>query len=743
MESQELVYVSFGQYSQIIKRRWAPALGMFVAVSLTVMLASSLKKPLYVAEGKLLFQRTNKISSLTGMGSNVGTLEPLVQDNKTSPLNTESEVIRSVPVVQKTIAKMRLKDEKGKTLKYKDFLKQLSVKNIDGSDVLGVTYKDVSPERAAEVVNTLIQVYLEHNISFHRSEIGAARKFIENQLPTAELFVRKAEAELRRFKEKNQVIALGTEATQGVQSIGDLQQKIGETQSKIADVTAQSQVISKQLGMDSSQAITMTSLNQSRGVQDVLTQIQQLESQIATRSSVLRNNHPEMMRLQNNLTILQEIMRKRIKQVAGSGKSQNQNLQTGQLQQQLAAKLVDLESTSQGLSNQLVALSSLESNYKQRLKVIPKLEQQQRELERQLEAAQSTYSQLLQKLQESRITENQNLGNARNFSPAIVPDQPVSSPVIAFLSAGLLGILAALATALILEKADKSIRTMDDVRELLGFTILGVIPSFTKEQKLIFGSEESQYAHQRLMVNYAPRSPISEAYRMLRANLTFVSTDKQLKVIVVSSSVPQEGKSTVSANLALLMAQMERKVLLVDADLRRPVQHHIWELPNTQGLSHVIVGQANVRGAIAKVSDNLDVLSAGVVPPSPASLLDSKRMATLIQDFAIDYDFVIIDTPALTVAADAAILGQMADGILFVVRPGVADTVNATIARELLQQSGQNVLGQVVNGVISQNESHNYYYGESGNEQENVLGVVGSRLDDLSPKGSRSNNIQS
>uniref|UniRef100_UPI0011787FEA CpsD/CapB family tyrosine-protein kinase n=1 Tax=Calothrix rhizosoleniae TaxID=888997 RepID=UPI0011787FEA len=210
----------------------------------------------------------------------------------------------------------------------------------------------------------------------------------------------------------------------------------------------------------------------------------------------------------------------------------------------------------------------------------------------------------------------------------------------------------------------------------------------------------------------------SEAYRMLRANLTCISSDKELKTIVVTSSVPQEGKSTVSANLALILAQMERKVLLVDGDLRRPVQHHIWELSNSEGLSHVIVGQANVRTTITKVSDHLDVLTAGVVPPSPASLLDSKRMATLVNDFAIDYDFVIIDTPALTVAADAAILGQMADGLLLVVRPGVANSVDATLSREILQQSGQNVLGQVVNGVITQNESRNYYYTEEESIQE-------------------------
>ena len=718
MESQES-FTSFESYWQILQRRWLSALAIFTFVYIvSLLLFSTIRKTDYEAEGKLLFQRTNTVSALTGVGTELGKLESVMQD-RSNPLNTESEVIRSVPVVQTTIEKLALQDNKGATLRFKDFLKQLTVKELKGSDVLQVSYKDRNPQLAAEVVNTLMRIYLERNINSHRQAAQSARKFIEKQLPAAELVVRKAEAKLRQFKEKNQITTLETEATQGIEILANLQRQIGDVEARIANTQAQSQVIRNQLRMNAQQGVMMTSLSQSRGVQDVLTQVQQLETQLATRRSVLQDNHPEILRLQNNLTALKGILQSRIQEVAGTRQTQtNQTPQNGDLQQQLTSRLVELESTHQGLTSQLLSLSNLQANYRQNLNRLPKLQQQLRELERQQQAAQSTYSLLLQKLPETRIAENQNLGNARQISQALVPDEPASSPMISYVSAGLLGILAALATVYILEITDKSIRTIDDIRELLEFTILGVIPSFTKEQKLIFAREESEFAHQRLIVNYAPRSLISEAYRMLRANLTCISSDKELKTIVVTSSVPQEGKSTVSANLALILAQMERKVLLVDGDLRRPVQHHIWELSNSEGLSHVIVGQANVRTTIAKVSDNLDVLTAGVVPPSPASLLDSKRMATLVHDFAIDYDFVIIDTPALTVAADAAILGQMADGLLLVVRPGVANSVDATISREILQQSGQNVLGQVVNGVITQNESRHYYYTEEESIQE-------------------------
>ncbi|HEY9847273.1 MAG TPA: polysaccharide biosynthesis tyrosine autokinase, partial [Candidatus Caenarcaniphilales bacterium] len=279
-----------------------------------------------------------------------------------------------------------------------------------------------------------------------------------------------------------------------------------------------------------------------------------------------------------------------------------------------------------------------------------------------------------------------------------------------FAMGGILGSLFAVATAFILETRDTSIKTVKEARELFGSTLLGTIPSFGKPEKVTPHSRDLDRAIPEVPVRDKPRSPISESYRMLQANLTFLSSDKELQVIVVTSSVPKEGKSTVSTNLAVATAQLERRVLLVDADMRRPSQHQIWELPNAVGLSNVIAGQAELKAALKPVMEYLDILTAGVLPPNPVALLNSNRMAKLIDDWAKYYDFVIIDTPPMAVAADALILGKMADGILTVVRPGVVDSASATSAKESLKQSGQNVLGQVVNGVIPDNEPDSYYY---------------------------------
>ncbi len=718
MESQESS-LSLDKYWQVLKRRWVPGLAAFFPVFLLSLLSSSLKKPTYVAEGKLQFQRTNASSSLTEFGTNIGKLESVAQDNVSNPLQTEAEIIRSVPVVQKTIKQLNLEDKDGTLLDYEDFLENLTVSDIKKTDVLTVSYKDSKPQQAAQVVNTLMAAYLEHNVSSRRKAATSARKFIEEQLPKAEVFVSKAEAELASFREKNKVYALQEEASQSIQVLGNLQSQVGEIKIKLADISARSQQIRKQLDLNSQQALNMTSLNQAAGVQDILKEVQQVESQLASRRTVLTDTHPEIIALESKYNALKALLQDRIRQTVGTNRQLDDRLQEGGLKQQLAAELVNLESTSLGLTNQLAVLSELQTSYKQRLENLPKLEQQQRELERKVEAAQSTYSLLLKKLQETRIAENQNIGNASKVSEALVPQEPVSSPLINYLSASLLGMLVSLATMYLLESQDKSIKTIEEAKELTGLTLLGVIPDFNKPKKSILGKQDTESAYPTLMVRDAPRSPISEAFRMLRANLKFMSADKELKVIVVTSSVPQEGKSTVAANLATSMAQMERRVLLIDGDLHRPSQHHIWELPNAQGLSNVIVGQVEVMSAIKKGMDNLDVLTCGAVPPSPASLLDSKRMASLIQSFRSYYDYVIIDAPSLNLAADAATLGQMADGVLLVVRPGVVDSLNAAFAGEMLEKSGQNVLGQVVNGVVPKNERHiNYYFKEEYPEEQ-------------------------
>ncbi|MEJ6480235.1 GumC family protein [Nostoc punctiforme UO1] len=463
MESRTENIITFHTYLQILKRRRLSFIVIFFPALLISLLPLLLRQPNYIAEGKLLFHKTNITSSLTGVGTEINKLESVSQD-QTNPLNTEAEVIRSLPITQKAINQLNLKDDKGEIIKLQAFLKKLTVKNIDGTDILLVSYQDTNPEIATEVVNKLMDAYLEYNISAQRNQTTAARKFLEKQMPNAELTVLKAEADITKFKENYKSVSLPEEASKAVENIADLQKKFSEAQSRIADVDAQSKEIREQLGMNSRQAMIKTSLSQISGVQDILKEIQQLESQLTLRRTVVQDTHPQILDLEDKLKSLNELLQQRIKKVTGTNKLKlNQNYELGELQQQLSAKLIELESTRLGLKSQSAALSNLQSSYKQRLSYLPRLEQQQHQLERKAQVAQSTYLLLQQKLEESRLAENQNLVNASILSEAQVPQQPISSPFM-LVSASLLAILATLVAIFILEATDKSIKTVDETK---------------------------------------------------------------------------------------------------------------------------------------------------------------------------------------------------------------------------------------------------------------------------------------
>lgn len=710
MESPESS-TGFKQYGLILKRHWLPASAVFVSVLAFTGLGVLLLKPTYVAQGMLRFKRDNTTSSLTTVGRDIGRLNSIVPDN--SPLNTEIVAIRSAPVVQETIARLNLQDETGAPLKREKFGNRLIVTNIEATDVLQVSYKSKDPQESAVVVNTLMEVYLESNLVGNRAEAVKTRQFIEKQLPRGEAATHRAEANLRRFEETNKVVALEDEARSGIAAIAGLDNQLTQAEIQLANANGRSAALRKEMGMNSQAAIAMNSVSQSTGVQSVLGEYQRVQGELAVQRTRYQDTHPTVANLKQRETSLKALLSERVGQAVGNQKPRpSGNLQSGELQRNLTQELVSAEVTRLGLVRQVSALSNKLSAYKKRVDVVPKLRQTQRGLQRQLVAAQSSYEGLLRQLQDARVAESQNIGNASVLEAALIPEKSANPPKILYLAAGgVVGLLLAIATAIALEGRDKSVKTVEEARELFGFSLLGVIPSFKRSRKIASRDLDLvERSASEIVVRNAPLSPVSAMFRMLQANLRFLSADKVLKVIVVTSSVPQEGKSVISANLAATIAQLEQRVLLVDADMHRPAQHQIWETLNQVGLSDVLVGQAEFKEAVKPAMTNLDVLTAGVVPPNPLSLLDSRRMASLMETFSASYDFVIIDTPSLNIDADALTLGKMADGVLLVVRPGVVDVASATMAKEILEQSGQNVLGQVVNGVIRENEPYSYYY---------------------------------
>jgi polysaccharide biosynthesis transport protein len=702
--------MEFHQYWLILKRHWCPTATVFGLAATLTVISLMLQKPVYQAGGMLRFTKGNAASSLTGLlEGQIGEFDPLVAEN--NPISTEIEIIRAAPTIQETIDRLELKDADGNVLKRQYLLDHLRVTSVRGTDILRIDYQDPDPQLAAAVVSTLMEIYLDQHLAENRANTVAARQFIEQQLPEAEKSVQDADADLRQFKEQNHIVTLEEEASAIVEASEDLRHSIAEAEAEFANTQAQAAQFSQALGMSSETAIAAVALSQSPGVQQVLTALQEVESQLAVERVRFQDSHPTIQALETRQANLSALLDQRMQQTLNAQlENSPQNLQIGELRAELIGDFIRTEVQRYGINSQISVLANTQTAYRNRMSRIPQLEQQQRELERKLAAAQSTYSLLLERLHEIRIAENQTFGNARIIQAATVLEEPVLPRHGAHLATGLvLGIISAIATTLVLEATDKSIRTIKEIKTIFGFPILGLIP-FKRIQPLPASYRSGRKLLDTVIVQEEPISLISESYRVLQTNLFALSSRQTIKAFVVTSSIPKEGKSFVSSNLAMAIAQLKHRVLLIDADMRCPSQHIIWQIANDIGLSHVLSKHHQFSTAVQSVTPHLDVLPAGMMPENPATLLDSPEMNSLLEEVSSQYNLVILDTPALNVAADVLILGHKTNGILFVARSGVVDLANAGLAKENLEQSGQHVLGLVINGAKLEQEPYTTSY---------------------------------
>ncbi|SKA88644.1 capsular exopolysaccharide family [Caloramator quimbayensis] len=220
-----------------------------------------------------------------------------------------------------------------------------------------------------------------------------------------------------------------------------------------------------------------------------------------------------------------------------------------------------------------------------------------------------------------------------------------------------------------------------------------------------------------------PKSPVSEAFRTLRTNIQFSSFDKNIKTIVLTSSGPGEGKSTVSTNLACVFSQGGNKTILIDCDMRKPTVHKKLEISNQTGLTNVLIAEVSLKDAVKEISENFYVLTTGTRPPNPAEIIASSKMQNFIESLKEQFDYIIIDTPPILMVTDAQILSKYADGTLLVVSSGEADKNAAVKAKELLLKVDANILGVVLNKLDTSRKGYygyyyHYYYGNDGHKKK-------------------------
>ncbi|MGD1922044.1 MAG: GumC family protein [Pleurocapsa sp.] len=684
--SRDTLDVNPSEYIVKLKRRWKPALAIFLLTVGVTGGLSLLQKKTYQGEGKLVFKQASAAAQ-TGLGENAGRLDTILPNQ--TPVSTQIQVLESEPVIQQVIDLQKLADSEGSPIKPIDFRRNLSTELIGGTDVVAVKYKHPDPKVASEVVNTLMDVYIQKQIEGNQAEPAAAKEFINQELPSIKSKVEQAEQSISKFRTENSIVDLNEEKKGLVANLGTLNQQISTTGSQLQGIQAQTAALQSQLGLNLDQAVAANQLAGSPEVQSILEQLTRTESNLAQERQRFNDEHPTIASLTEKKNDLSNQLRGLISNAVGQGVNVPQGLlQTNNgLKENQIEKYITLKIDELSLQRQVTSLYQTQQEYLKRAKDIPRLEKQEQELIRNAEAAGSTLETLLGNLQEVELIASQESGNAKVVEYSPVPEKGSSGKTMLLGLGIVLGAVLANLSVILLEMQDRSLKTLAEIKRKFSYQTIGITPL------------ESPNYEGRIVTREEPDSFSSEVYRMIQANLKFLTSDKPPKVILITSSVPEEGKSTVTANLAAAIAQLDRNVLLIDGDLRRSSQHRLWGVSNKKGLKDIIVSNVSMASVISQPMPNLHLLTSGMINSNPLALLDSSGLSDLVGRSRRDYDLILIDAPPLPVTADVLTLSKLVDGIVFVTRPGVVEHESAELAQETLATTGQKVLGMVINGV--------------------------------------------
>jgi capsular exopolysaccharide synthesis family protein len=549
---------------------------------------------------------------------------------------------------------------------------------IKGTRLVDITYDSTDPQFATTAVNTLVQQYVEQNLDLRLRTIDGTLDWLAQQLRKQADKVEAAERAMSDYR--NDQNALSLDNRQNI--VGARLNQLNDAVTKAKTARLEKQALYDQvrnLNANSPNLDTFPVVAQSPVIQGLKAQLAGFEAEKAKNAERWGPNHPEMQKLNGSIENVRRQLQLETAKVVESIRNEYRAALTNE--QSLAASLEDQKRQAMDLDRKSASYTVLE---------------------REAASEREVYNSLLQQEKELRVIRNSRAKNIQLMDLAELPKAPyVPNRRKDLLMSIVLGLALAVALAFGIEYLDDTIKTPDDVTRRLKLPLLGLVPTARSERPPIL-------AHQ------VPHE-FGEAFRSLRTSLVFTSRSDGPRLIGVTSTQPLEGKTTTACNLAMVLAYGGARVLLIDADMRRPGLHRTMGIENQGGLSHVLTAQARVRDVVRRTHDpNLLVMTAGRTPPNPSELLGSERMRQLLQNLAIGpFDWVIIDTPPVLAVTDAVILAAHLSGLAFVVGAEMTRRAHAERAIETLQTGQPRIVGVVLNRVDFNRNKYYYsrYYG--------------------------------
>ena len=687
-------------------RRGLPAGATFVAVIGGAFTYLTVTPRVYETSARLMLdEQQASVSELGRDLSQVANSTP----GGPSPLADQAELVKSQRVLEKAIEifnsqyKAEPEQNFGKDGLTSEYLhKNLSVKIVPATNILQLTYENKDPALAAKLLNSVSKAMVDYDIKAISSEATKIKEFLENkQLPIARKKLREAEATESRYRQASGIVSFAEQTESLVENLASLEEQERSLSASLQQVRSQENSLREITDANSLRsAYSSIRSGSDEELVKMRSALAELERQFIEARLKFTFNHPQVMELAEKRDAFRQMYEQQLANVSSSNQAAPANtIASDEISQELTSRLITNEIERLAIEKKLATVQLQIADLKTRVAQLPIKQQPLTALVRQREEAASTLKFLQSKLEEARLAQAQKVSNIRIIESAKVPESP-SSPkkAVVLALATVFGGILATGVILLLELMDNTLRDGREAEELLNLPLLGVLPRLPGKTLVLEPSDR-----------FLDQVGLVEPYRMLFKTLEFRSDD-ELKKIVVSSTISGEGKSVVVSHLAAVSAMLSRKTLVIDADLRRPVQHTLFNLPPKPGITEIIEGSRSFTDAIQKTDvDNLDVLTCGELHGRPSQLLESVEMKSILEQAAKEYDLVIIDTPPVSACADAATLGKQSDGVVLVTRPSV--TNKEMLQKAVLELSGNHIpiLGIVVNGMSNLTEKYYRY----------------------------------
>src|SRR3990167_412217 len=694
--------MEFLKIYEVLLRRKHIFICIFLGFLGIVAIGTHIITPSYKAKAKLHIDETSNVlpSLLSGLGLRGISVREKTRSGSLSRekfYQTDIELVKIRPLLENLISSLNIKDKRGKTMKpdkliESSFIYKLKNKLSPRPYIIVDQYEDAymleivsyspNPSEAAAMSNELAKLYVEYMLNSIREKFKNARIFIEGQIQKVKEDYCNSLSSLNEFKTREKTVDLGQETTNMIDKIATLKSNYEDNERAILEAKRKIKKSEEKMKVVNIFRKESEQYSRSDSIKSLQTKLNDLVISIAQKGIDFTKEHPEHKQLEKQIETIRELI-KREADIVFDSQTHSIDPNHDFLSKNIITAYIDYELA---VAKRKLLRKYL-NRYQNELLGLPIKNTENSKLELALSVNKNTYQNLLEYLNQVGIAESITLSNVKLIETASLPYK-VYFPKkrLNYVVGIFLGFFIALIITFYIEYIDNTIKTPEDIKKILPLTLLGTIPRTKYLQKL------------STISNLAPNSNIVEAYRTIKNSIRFTCADRQPKMLSITSSTDSEGKSSIAANISITYCMAEKKVILVDLNLRRPSIHRFFNIPNINGITNILSGDlpldevtihTNIRG--------LDLILAGPITTNPGRLIESQGLKDIISKLKIMYDMVIVDTSPIVAVNDALIVGTIADGVLYIIEAGKTTLSMIEHVKELVTKANLNLIGVVLN----------------------------------------------